>query len=114
MMLAAFAMLLAQPVATPVPPPGLQFGFFRMAAFRHRAKELRCNSGALDAQFEALRKRLAKRYGKQAFALPKIPSSGPGDCRAAEVVYRVNLDDFRREVEAALASSPPARGREGQ
>jgi hypothetical protein len=104
-MLSTFALMLLQ--VAPAPPPGLQFGFYRMAAFQQRAKELRCNRGALDAEFEMLRKRLAERYGKQAFKLPKIPNSGPGDCGSAESVYRVNLADFRKEVEAVLSSPAP-------
>jgi hypothetical protein len=96
--------MLAGPAALPPPPPGLQFGFFRMVAFRDRAKELRCPAGQLDQEFESLRKRLAKKYGKKAFANPKHPPSGPGDCFVVLSVYRVNLADFRREAEKALAA----------
>ena len=99
MIVAAF-LLAATPVA---PPPGLQFGFFRMAAFRQRVIESNCG-GDLDA-LEALRKRLAKRFGKQAFAWPKVPAGPPGDCRMVSGVFDVNLADFRREAEAALG--PP-------
>lgn len=99
------ALLLAQASPTAA-PPGLQFGFFRMAAFRQRAKDSGCERGALDAELDGLRERLFKVYGK-AFAWPKVPKSGPGDCRMVESVYRVNLADFRREAEAALAV--PAR-----
>lgn len=102
MIAGALAMLLAQ-ATTAEPPPGLQFGFFRMAAFRQRARDLGCGSGTFDDELESLRKRLAKRYGKQAFAWPKIPNSGPGECQVAMSVYQVNLADFRREADAALA-----------
>jgi hypothetical protein len=98
----ALAALLAQ-AATAEAPPGLQFGFFRMAAFRQRARDLGCSSGTLDDELDTLRKRLAARYGKQAFAWPKTAKSGPGECQVTMSVYQVNLADFRREAEAALA-----------
>ena len=108
-MIAMGMALLAQASPTAA-PPGLQFGFFRMAAFRQRAKDLACERGALDAELDSLHERLAKVYGKQAFAWPKVPKSGPGDCRMVESVYRVNLADFRREAEAALAVPARAPG----
>lgn len=90
--------------AQPAPPPGLQFAFFRMAAFRQRVLESNCGAD-LDA-LEALHKRLAQRFGKQAFAWPKVPRSPPSDCRLVSSVYQVNLVDFRRDAEAALALLP--------
>ena len=98
--------LLAAPATAAAPPPGLVFGFHRMAAFRQRAKELGCGAIELDNQFEAVRKKLVRRYGKKAFALPKIPSGAPGDCYVATSVSRANLADFRKEAEAVLAASP--------
>jgi hypothetical protein len=86
-------------------PPGLSFGFIRMAVFRQRARELGCRAGDLDGELEAIRKRLAARFGKKAFAYPKVPHSGPGDCFTALSIYRVNLGTFRREAEAALGAS---------
>jgi hypothetical protein len=106
--------LSAAPVAAQEPPPGLMFGFFRMVVFRDRARELGCGAGDLDAEFEAIRKRLAKRYGKKAFAPPKHPSGGPGDCFVAVSVYRVNLGDFRRQAEAALATPAPSPSTQGE
>jgi hypothetical protein len=105
--------LLAAPVAAPAPPPGLMFGFFRMVVFRDRARELGCGARDLDAGFEAIRKRLAKRYGKKAFSPPKHPSGGPGDCGAMVSVYRVNLADFRRQADAALATPAPSMPTQG-
>jgi len=105
----ALVLIQASPAATE-PPPGLQFGFFRMAAFRQRVKDLGCNRGQLDAELEDLRKRLAARYGKKAFSWPKIPNSGPGDCRSVEMVYRVNLVDFRKAVDTALAAPVAVQG----
>jgi hypothetical protein len=102
-----FALAMAAGQAAPPPPPGLLFGFFRMAAFRQRAKELHCAAGDLDGQLEAIRGRLVRRYGKKAFAYPKIPSSGPGECYVAVSVYRVNLADFVREADAALNAPAP-------
>ena len=78
-----------------------------MAAFKSRAKQLGCGAGALDGELEAIRKQLAKRYGKEAFAWPKTPpSAGQGDCYVALMVYRTNLGDFKREADAALAIAP--------
>ena len=105
----ALVLMQASPPAAE-PPPGLQFGFFRMAAFRQRAKDLGCNRGQQDAELDILRKRLAARYGKKAFDWPKIPNSGAGDCRSVEMVYRVNLADFRKEVDAALAVPVAVQG----
>lgn len=102
------ALALAEAVA-PTPPPGLQFAFWRMAAFKSRAKELGCGAGGLDGELEAMRKQLAKRYGKEAFAWPKIPASArasDGDCYSALMVYRANLGDFKRDAAAALAVEP--------
>jgi hypothetical protein len=98
----AFVLAAAAP-APPAPPPGLQFGFWRIVAFEARAKQLGCPAGDLNGQFEAIRKKLVSRYGKKAFAKPKIPDGGHGDCFAAVSVYRANLGSFRREAEAALA-----------
>jgi hypothetical protein len=103
----AVALLASQP-AVQTPPPGLLFGFYRIAAFRHRAKELRCGAAALDGQFEEIRKKLAGRYGKKAFSLPKMPRGGPpGDCQIELSVYSLNLGEFRKEAEAALSASAP-------
>jgi hypothetical protein len=90
------------------PPPGLQFGFHRMVVFQQRARELGCAAGHLDGEFEAIRKRLVRRFGKKAFAKPKIPPGGPGECFVALSIYRVNLADFVKEAEAALQSPAPA------
>ena len=103
MIASAVALLLAQAAA--VPPPGLQFGFFRMAAFRQRVQESNCPAD-LDA-LEVLRRRLAARFGKQAFAWPKVPKTPGGDCSVVSNVYSVNLADFRKEAEAALAGPVP-------
>jgi hypothetical protein len=103
----AMMMMLASQAATPPPPPGLVFGFHRMVVFQQRARELGCAAGHLDGEFEATRKRLIRRYGKKAFAKPKIPHGGPGDCFVAVSVYRVNLADFRKEAEAALSGQAP-------
>lgn len=103
------ALALAEATAPVAPPPALQFSFWRMAAFKSRAKQLGCGAGALDGELEAIRKQLAKRYGKEAFAWPKTPSSanqGEGDCYVALMVYRTNLGDFKREADAALAITP--------
>ena len=100
----AALLLAASPAA---PPPGLQFAFFRMAAFRQRVIESNCGAD-LDT-LDGLRKRLAQRFGKQAFAWPKVPSTPPGDCRMVSSVFDVNLADFRRDAEAALAA-PAATG----
>ncbi|HEY0412693.1 MAG TPA: hypothetical protein VGD66_06100 [Allosphingosinicella sp.] len=110
----ALAALLAAPTTMPPPPPGLQFGFFRMVAFRQRAKELGCGAGDLDAEFEAIRKKLAKRYGKKPFSMPKVPYSGPGECAVVVPVYHVNLADFRRQAEAALAAPAPSTPTQGE
>ena len=89
-------------------PPGLQFGFWRMAAFRARARELHCGAGDLDRTFEDLRRQLVARFGEDAFKVPEVPKGGPGECSVALSVYRVNLDDWRREVAAALAQAGSA------
>lgn len=103
------ALALAEATAPVAPPPGLQFSFWRMAAFKSRAKDLGCGAGGLDGELETVRKQLAKRYGKDAFAWPKIPSSAAvreGDCYMALMVYRTNLGDFKREAAAAIAVAP--------
>jgi hypothetical protein len=91
----------------PEPPPGLLFGYYRMFAFQQRAKELGCPAGALDGELEAIRKRLMHRYGKKPFSPPKPPPGPPGDCYSVLMVYRVNLADFRKQAEAALAAPLP-------
>ena len=100
----ALLVMAASQTAAAEPPPGLQFGFWRMVAFRARARELRCASGDLDQTFEGLRRQLVARYGRDAFKIPDIPRSGPGECSIALSVYRVNLADWQREVAAALGS----------
>ena len=87
-------------------PGGLQFSFWRMASFKSRAADLRCNAKELDRELEQVRKQLAARYGAKAFAWPKIPKGqGPkgGDCYSVVMVYRTNLADFKREAAAALS-----------
>jgi hypothetical protein len=102
------ALALAEATAPVAPPPGLQFSFWRMAAFKSRAKQLGCGAGALDGELEDIRKQLAKRYGKDVFAWPKSPppAGRDGDCYVALMVYRTNLGDFKREAAAALAVAP--------
>lgn len=102
------ALALAEATAPAAPPPGLQFAFWRMAAFKSRTKSLGCNAGGLDGELEAVRKQLAKRYGKEAFAWPKTPPAGrsEGDCYISLMVYRTNLGDFKRDAAAALAVAP--------
>lgn len=108
-MIAAAVFLMSQAVSpAPAPPIALQFGFFRMAAFRQRVIESNCGAD-IDA-LEALRKRLANRYGKKAFAWPKPSESPPGDCRMVSSVFAVNFAKFRREAEAALATPEPVQG----
>jgi len=102
------AMLMLGGQAAVPPPPGLLFGFYRMVAFEQRAKELGCGAHDLDREFEAIRRQLARRYGKKPFSRPKIPPGGVGDCYSAVSVYRVNLADFRRDAAAALAAAPGA------
>ncbi|HEX8580268.1 MAG TPA: hypothetical protein VF655_11840 [Allosphingosinicella sp.] len=104
----ALLLIAAAPPAAAPPPPGLQFGYFRMLAFQQRARELHCGAGDLDSQFAAIRKKLVARYGKAVFGTPKMPKGGPGDCSVALSVYRVNLADFRKEADAALAAAPSA------
>lgn len=101
----ALALLAAPAALPPPPPPGLVFGFYRLVVFQKRAKQLRCGANELDHEFEVIRKKLVQRYGKKAFAPPEVPTGGFGDCGAAISVYRVNLADFRKEAEAALATS---------
>ena len=103
------ALALAEATAPAAPPPGLQFSFWRMAAFKSRAKDLGCSAGGLDGELEAVRKQLAKRYGKEAFAWPKTPppaGRSEGDCYMSLMVYRTNLGDFKRDAAAALADAP--------
>jgi len=107
----SLALLLVAAAPPPEVPPGLQFGYIRMAVFQQRAKELHCGAGQLDGEFAAIRKKLVARYGKKAFGKPKIPNGGPGDCFSALSVYRVNLADFRKQAEAALAAAPAAAPR---
>lgn len=95
------ALLLGASASALTPPPGLQFGFYRMAAFRQRVIESGC-SADLDT-LEDLRRRLAERFGKRAFTWPNVPTSAPGDCSAVSSVYTVNLADFRKEAAVALA-----------
>lgn len=93
--------------AAPAPPPGLVFGYYRMLAFRSRARSSGCGTGDLDGELNATVKALGKRYGKKAFEAPKVPASPPGDCGVIRDVYRVNLADFRRDAAAALAAPVP-------
>lgn len=98
--------LAASSTATaPTPPPGLQFGFWRMAAFKQQAKDMRCQVGDMNAELEKLRKQLEKKYGKESFAWPKTQPTPPGlggDCSTITMVYRANLDSFRKEANADL------------
>ncbi len=94
----AAALLTSEP-----PPPGLLFGYYRMLAFEKRSQASRCGTGDLDRELDGLRDRLAARYGKTPFSPPAQPVM-PGECSTIVTVYRVNLADFRKEAEAALAS----------
>jgi hypothetical protein len=103
---ALLVMAASQAPAIDPPPPGLQFGFGRMAVFRAWAHELRCGATDLDRTFDDLRGQLVARFGEAAFKIPEVPKGGgPGDCRDALSLYRVNMEDWRREVAAALAQT---------
>jgi hypothetical protein len=103
----ALALATSAAPADAAPPPGLLFGFYRMIAFRDMANSLGCQGGEkaqADAEFVAIRKRLIARYGKRPFSPPRQRVAPRGDCFTAISVYRVNLADYRREVDAALAN----------
>ena len=99
-LLAAF-MLATQPAA-PLPQHILRFHYYRLVVFQQRARELHCEAGDLDRALEKIRRRLNRRYGKDAFKPWDPAPGGPGDCRSILNVYRRNLEGFRRDAEAAL------------
>jgi hypothetical protein len=105
-LLLAAAMLGSQS-APPRPPVDLLFSYYRMVVFQQRARELHCQAGDLDRALEQVRRRLNKRYGKNAFSPREHPPGGPGDCDVILTVYRVNLAGFRRDAEAALSAPAP-------
>ena len=105
-LLAAF-MLASQPAAPPPPLP-LLFNYYRMAFFQERARELHCAAGDLDRALEKIRRRLNRRYGKDAFSPKTHPPGGPGDCGVILMVYRRNLEEFRMQADAALDAPAPA------
>ncbi|QAY78429.1 hypothetical protein [Sphingosinicella sp. BN140058] len=108
MSLVLAALLASADVPAPAPPPGLLFAFYRMVAFQGYARALGCGAADLDRDFDALRARLIKRYGKKPFSPPKPPTEAEGSCQTALSVYRINLADFREEAEAALAAPVPS------
>jgi hypothetical protein len=100
----------AQNGATMAPPGNILFGFYRMKVFRDRSDDLHCDGNekrAADAEMDVIQKRLIMRYGKQAFSPPRSAPSGPGDCHVAMMVYRANLNDYRKLVDATLAETAP-------
>ena len=105
-LLAAF-MLASQPAAAK-PPPGLVFSYYRIVVFQHWARERHCEARDLDRALEQVRRRLNKRYGKGAFR-PWVPEpGGPSDCGSILMSYRLHLDGFRKDAEAALNAPAPA------
>ncbi|HMJ93866.1 MAG TPA: hypothetical protein VK472_07180 [Allosphingosinicella sp.] len=106
LVLAAF-MLASQPAA-PMPEHVLRFHYYRVVAFQARARELHCEAGDLDRELEQVRRRLNRRYGKDAFKPFAPEPGGPGDCLILLRGYRSNLDGFRKDAEAALNAPSPA------
>jgi hypothetical protein len=105
-LLAAF-MLASQPAA-PLPEHVLRFHYYRMVVFQQRARELHCGAADLDRALEKIRRRLNKRYGKNAFTAMDHSPGGPGDCGVILMVYRRNLEEFRMQADAALNAPAPA------
>lgn len=102
------ALMLASQPAAPLPENVLRFHYYRLVFFQHRARELKCEARDLDRGLEEVRRRLNKRYGKDAFR-PWVPEpGGPGDCGSILMSYRLNLDGFRKDAEAALNAPTPA------
>jgi hypothetical protein len=104
-LLAAF-MLASQPSA-PMPEHILRFHYYRLVVFQQRARDLHCEASDLDRTLEQIRRRLNERYGKDAFKPWDTQPGGPGDCRSILSVYRLNLEGFRRDAEAALNAPVP-------
>ena len=104
-LLAAF-MLASQP-APPLPEHVLRFHYYRLVFFQQRARELDCAAGDLDRALEKIRRRLNKRYGKEAFTPKDGPPGGPGDCHVILNGYRHNLEEFRLRADAALDAPRP-------
>jgi hypothetical protein len=83
------AFLLASQPAAPLPEHVLRFHYYRLVVFQQRARELNCEARDLDRALERIRRRLNKRYGKDAFK-PWNPGPGePGDCASILGSYRL-------------------------
>ena len=102
------ALMLASQPAPPLPEHILRFHYYRMVVFQQRARELNCGAGGLDRELEKIRRRLNKRYGKDAFTPKEHEHGGPGDCAIILNVYRHNLEEFRLRADAALNAPAPA------
>ena len=105
-LIAAF-MLAGQPAAA-LPEHILRFHYYRMVVFQQRARELHCGAADLDRELEIIRRRLNKRFGKNAFTPTEHQPGGPGDCYIILNVYRHNLEEFRMRADATLNAPAPA------
>ena len=97
--------LMAQtsPTVPPAVPPDVMFLFFKVHALRERSHQLRCEAGAQDRRYDAVRKRLIAHYGPSIFSPKKQPKGPPGDCGVV-LVYDVNLADLEREANVAISN----------
>lgn len=107
-LLLAALMIASEPPAAPMPEHVLRFNYYRVVVFQARARELKCEAVELDEELEQIRRRLNRRYGKDAFKPFAPESGGPGDCQILLGGYRRNLDGFRKDVETALNAPEPS------
>ena len=101
------ALMLASQPAAPMPEHVLRFNYYRLVFFQQRARQLNCEANELDRALEKLRRRLNKRFGKDAFKPGQPPQVGPGDCYIILSGYRRNLEEFRLWADAALDAPAP-------